>query len=162
MSTPFNPRAHLIGVTVRLFGPFGDDYTRLALDPLLLQPRAAARSAQARIATRHVCPSFEPTNRTAPRSTTPEEWTQPQWLQYVCHQDAPWLTERMRRRVQDFARVLSCRFPTAQNYRTPRWGKSLLRALSGWRYDRERYDNPRELALARRLIPLREPQKESL
>ena len=58
--------------------------------------------------------------------------------------------------------MLSCRFPTLQDYRTPRWGKALLKGLAGWRYARECYDNPRELALARRLIPLREPQSESL
>jgi predicted aspartyl protease len=32
MSIPFDPSGHLIGVTVRLFGPFGDAYARLALD----------------------------------------------------------------------------------------------------------------------------------
>jgi len=97
-----------------------------------------------------------------PLPTTPEEWTQPMWINYVCHQDAPWLTDKMRHRIHDFARVLACRFPTAQDIRTPRWGKALLRGLAGWRYMHERYDNPRELDLVRRLIPLREPQKESL
>ena len=93
---------------------------------------------------------------------TPEEWTQPQWVNYVCHQDAPWLSDRMRHRVKDFARVLACRFPTVQDYRTPRWGKSVLRGLAGWRYASDRYENPWELDLAKRWIPLREPQKESL
>jgi len=32
MSTPFNPNDKLIGVKVRLFGPTGDYYARLALD----------------------------------------------------------------------------------------------------------------------------------
>jgi len=104
--------------------------------------------------------TYGPQGPTMP--ATPEEWTQPMWVNYVCHQDAPWLSDRTRRRVQDFARVLACRFPTMQDYRTPRWGKAVLRGLAGWRYAAERYDNPRELALARRLIPLREPQKESL
>ena len=94
--------------------------------------------------------------------TTPEEWTQPQWVQYVCHQDAPWLSERMRTRVKDFARVLACRFPTVQDVRTPAWGKSVLSSLSRWRYATGRYGRPWELEMARRLIPLREPQKESL
>ena len=65
---------------------------------------------------------------------TPEEWTAPQWINYVCHQDAPWLAERMRQRVQDFAKVLACRFPTVQDYSTPAWRKSLLRGLASWRY----------------------------
>lgn len=94
--------------------------------------------------------------------TTPEEWTQPQWIDYVCHQDAPWLTPRMRQYVRDFATVLACRFPTVQDYRTPAWGKAILRTLARPRYQRERYANPWELNMARRMIPLRQPQKESL
>ncbi|HLV82061.1 MAG TPA: radical SAM protein [Chthonomonadaceae bacterium] len=93
---------------------------------------------------------------------TPEEWAQPQWVSYVCHQDAPWLSARMRRRVQDFARVLACRFPTAQDARTPGWAKATLREMARWRYASGRYENPWELNLLRRCIPLREPQKESL
>ncbi|HWM93316.1 MAG TPA: radical SAM protein [Thermoanaerobaculia bacterium] len=94
--------------------------------------------------------------------TTPEEWTQPKWLSYVCHQDAPWLSPKVRRRVQGFAKVLACRFPTAQDWSTPAWGKATLRTLAGWRYATGRWDNPWELDLARKVIPLREPQRESL
>lgn len=94
--------------------------------------------------------------------TTPEEWTEPRWLSYVCHQDAPWLTPRTRRRVKDFATVLGCRFPTGQDYRTPAWGKALLSGLARRRYDSGRYDDPWELRLAKRMIPLREPARESV
>ena len=94
--------------------------------------------------------------------TTPEEWTEPRWVRYVCHQDAPWLTPRMRRRVRDFARVLECRFPTVQDARTPRWQKSLLRNLARWRWATEVYARPYELDLARRHIALHEPQVESV
>jgi anaerobic magnesium-protoporphyrin IX monomethyl ester cyclase len=97
-----------------------------------------------------------------PLPTTPEEWTEPRWIAYVCHQDAPWLTAQMRQRVKDFAIVLGCRFPTVQDYRTPAWGKAALRHLAGWRYATRRYSHPWELKLARRLIPLREPQRDSL
>jgi radical SAM superfamily enzyme YgiQ (UPF0313 family) len=93
---------------------------------------------------------------------TPEEWTEPQWVSWVCHQDAPWLTPRVRRRIQDFARVLSCRFPTVQDYRTPAWGRSVLRNLARWRYATRRYDSPWELDIARRWIPLKVPQEEGL
>lgn len=94
--------------------------------------------------------------------TTPEEWTQPQWLTYVCHQDAPWLTQHMRQKVKDFARVLACRFPTVQDEATPAWGKAVLRGLASWRYATGRYQSAWELDLARRLIPLRDPQHEGL
>ena len=94
--------------------------------------------------------------------TTPEEWTQTQWIDYVCHQDAPWLTPALRQRVKDFSKVLYCRFPTVQDYTTPRWGKAFIRRLAGWRYATSRYGKPWELDLARRVIRLREPQRESI
>jgi anaerobic magnesium-protoporphyrin IX monomethyl ester cyclase len=97
-----------------------------------------------------------------PLPTTPEEWTEPRWIAYVCHQDAPWLTPRIRQRVKDFATVLGCRFPTVQDYRIPAWGKATLRHLARWRYATRHYKHPWELTLARCLIPLREPQRESL
>jgi hypothetical protein len=94
--------------------------------------------------------------------TTPEEWTQPMWIDYVCHQDAPWLTPRLRQRVRDFATVLGCRYPTVQDARLPAWGKSLLRTMASWRYKGERYGNPWELQTARKLLKLRVPQAEGL
>jgi radical SAM superfamily enzyme YgiQ (UPF0313 family) len=94
--------------------------------------------------------------------STPEEWTTPRWVSWVCHQDAPWLTPRIRRRVADFARVLACRFPTVQDYRTPRWGKAVLRNLSRWRYATRRYEHPIELRLGQRLFGLRDPKSEGL
>lgn len=93
---------------------------------------------------------------------TPEEWTQPQWINYVCHQDAPWLSPKMRQRVKDFAKVLACRFPTVQDYSTAPWGKAVLRGLATPRYLTGRYSNPWELDLVRKLIPLRQPQVESI
>jgi radical SAM superfamily enzyme YgiQ (UPF0313 family) len=94
--------------------------------------------------------------------TTPEEWTEPRWISWVCHQDAPWLTERTRRRVRDFARVLACRFPTVQDYRTPAWGKALLTNMARWRYATRRYGRPLELALGQRLLGMRDPRAESI
>ena len=93
---------------------------------------------------------------------TPEEWTERQWLDFVCHRDAPWLTPGKRQRVKDFVKVLSCRYPTVQDYSTPEWGKQLLRALSSWRYTSGRYGRPWELDLARRYIRLRIPQEQGL
>lgn len=94
--------------------------------------------------------------------TTPEEWTEPRWIAYVCHQDAPWLDARLKARVHDFATVLACRFPTAQDWSTPAWAKRLLSLLAAWRYHSGRYGHPWELDLARRLMALREPQREGL
>jgi anaerobic magnesium-protoporphyrin IX monomethyl ester cyclase len=97
-----------------------------------------------------------------PLPTTPLEWTERRWIDYVCHQDAPWLSPRLRQRVRDFSTVLGCRYPTVQDHTTPAWGKSVLRNLSRWRYRSGRYGHPWELDLARRLVPLRQPQSEGL
>lgn len=94
--------------------------------------------------------------------TTPEEWTEPRWVDYVCHRDAPWLTPALRRRVRDFATVLGCRFPTVQDWAAPVWSRRLLSALASWRYAGGVYGRPWELELARRLVRLRQPQSESL
>ncbi len=94
--------------------------------------------------------------------TTPEEWTEPRWIDFVSHQDAPWLTPKIRRRVKDFAKVLYCRFPTVQDYSTPQWAKRILGNLAAWRYATGRYDNPWELDLAKRVIRIREPQRVSI
>src|SRR5690606_7988558 len=74
--------------------------------------------------------------------TTAEEWAQPQWVAYTCHADAPWLDERLRRRIDDFVTVLRCRFPTVQDLHSPAWGKRALRALAGWRYRSGHFGRP--------------------
>lgn len=94
--------------------------------------------------------------------TTPEEWTEQRWIDFVCHQDAPWLTPKLRRRVRDFSKVLYCRYPTVQDHTTPRWAKNLLKGLASWRYASNLYGSSWELDLLRRWLALREPQRESL
>ena len=94
--------------------------------------------------------------------STPEEWMLPRWVDYACHADAPWLTDKLRRRIHDFVTVLRCRFPTAQDLRSPTWAKRSLSAMAGWRYHQRRYDRPWELNLANRLVRLRMPQVSGL
>ena len=94
--------------------------------------------------------------------STPEEWTQPQWVNYACHADAPWLTDKLREHIRDFVTVLRCRFPTVQDLRSPPWAKRSLSAMAAWRYRHRRYDRPWELNLANRLVKLRMPQVSGL
>lgn len=89
---------------------------------------------------------------------TPEEWTERRWVDYACHADAPWLTDKLRRRIHDFVTVLRCRFPTVQDQRAPRWAKRGVSAMAAWRYRHRRYDRPWELDLANRFVRLRSPQ----
>lgn len=104
--------------------------------------------------------SYGPSGPSLP--TTPEEWAQPNWVKWACHEDAPWLTPRTRRRVQDVARVLGCRFPTVQDPDTSPFAKSVLRNLARWRYASGYYKHSWELAIAQRLIRLRDPKRESV
>ena len=89
-------------------------------------------------------------------------WAEPEWLAYWCHQDAPWLSPRLRRRIVDFTTVLGCRFPTIMDIRASSWGKSALRALASWRYKFERYDHPWELRISRKIIRHWDPRVMSL
>ena len=93
---------------------------------------------------------------------SPEGWSQPQWVDYACHRDAPWLTPRLRRRIADFVTVLRCRFPTVQDTRTAPWGRSLLRTLAGWRYRLRCYHRPHELSWSQSLLRLADPRQTSL
>lgn len=94
--------------------------------------------------------------------TTPEEWTERRWVDYACHADAPWLSDRLRQRIRDFVTVLRCRFPTVQDQRSPSWAKAALRGLARWRYSLERYDRPWELEASQRLIGLLDPRVTSI
>jgi anaerobic magnesium-protoporphyrin IX monomethyl ester cyclase len=94
--------------------------------------------------------------------TSADEWAKPQWVAYWCHQDAPWLSARLRQRIVDFTTVLGCRFPTIMDIRASTWGKSALRALASWRYRYRRYQNPWELRLSRKLIRHWDPRVMSL
>jgi anaerobic magnesium-protoporphyrin IX monomethyl ester cyclase len=89
---------------------------------------------------------------------TADEWAEPRWVDYWCHQDAPWVSARLRQRIIDFATVLGCRYPTVMDVRVSRWGKSALKALASWRYRFERYDHPWELRASRKLIRLWDPR----
>ncbi len=95
---------------------------------------------------------------------TPEEWATPRWMQFTTRvkPDLPWLPPDLARRIDDFDTVLSSRWPTIQDVRTPSWGRGLLRSLSAWRYALGLYSSPIELRWAQKLVNLRKPRLESL
>jgi anaerobic magnesium-protoporphyrin IX monomethyl ester cyclase len=93
---------------------------------------------------------------------TADEWASPEWVDYWCHKDAPWLSDRLRQRILDFTTVLGCRFPTVTDIRSPSWAKSTLSALASWRYRFQRYHRPWELDLSKKLVRLRDPRASSL
>jgi len=93
---------------------------------------------------------------------TPEEWAEPRWIDYACHADAPWVSEKLRRRIRDFVTVLNCRFPTVQDPRSLTVSRTLLRSLAAWRYRFRRYDRPWELYASRNVIKLLDPRVSSI
>ncbi len=95
---------------------------------------------------------------------TPEEWASPRWYNFTMRKDPqlPWLRGRTKRRIDNFERVLNSRWPTIQDIRLPRWGRSLLQTLSSWRYRLGFYAFPLELKWAQKAVHLRKPKLESL
>jgi len=107
----------------------------------------------------------EPPQAGTPFPKTPEEWTEKRWVDYSCHASAPWMSDRLNRRIRDFVTVLGCRFPTVQDAHAPTWAKTTVKALASWRYRLRRYDRPWELDLWNRMARsrrLRDPRASSI
>jgi anaerobic magnesium-protoporphyrin IX monomethyl ester cyclase len=85
--------------------------------------------------------------------TTLEEWTTPEWVAWMTHEDprVPWLDQRLKARVEDFTLVLKSRFPSVHDTRIRHWGKALGRLLARDRWARGEFRDPRALRAVRRL-----------
>ena len=96
--------------------------------------------------------------------TTPEEWATKHWMDFTLRVDpkTPWLKHKTKELIDNFELVVSSRWPTVQDIRTPRWSRALLKTLSAWRYSSHVYRFPGELRWAHRFIDLRKPKQESL
>ena len=83
---------------------------------------------------------------------TLEEWTEPQWVQWMTHEDprVPWMDRGLRARVEDFRMVMESRYPSLHDTRTRRWGKALGRMLARGRWERGDFENPALLRTVRR------------
>lgn len=93
---------------------------------------------------------------------TLEAWATRPWIDYACHADAPWVSDKLRRRIRDFVTVLNCRFPTVQDPNLGPGSRQFLRRLAAWRYHLKYYDRPWELNASRNLIELLDPRVASL
>lgn len=83
---------------------------------------------------------------------TLEEWTDPEWVAWMTHEDprVPWLTPRLKARLDDFALVLASRYPSVHDYRTAPWARAVGRVLGAWRWRTGNYHDPRLLRAVRR------------
>jgi hypothetical protein len=91
-----------------------------------------------------------------PTATTPqtlEEWVEPEWVDWMTHENplTPWLEPRLKARVDDFELVLKSRFPSVHDKRTRTWGKALGRIAAHRRWAASKYDDPRLLRRIRQL-----------
>ena len=84
---------------------------------------------------------------------TLEEWIEPQWVDWMTHENPrlSWFEQRLRTRVEDFELVLKSRFPSVHDKRTRGWGKALGQVAARRRWDRADYANPRLLRRIREL-----------
>jgi len=83
---------------------------------------------------------------------TLEEWTEPQWVQWMTHEDprVPWMDRRLRARVEDFRTVMESRYPSLHDTRTRGWGRALGRILARGRWERGDFADPALLRAVRR------------
>ena len=68
--------------------------------------------------------------------TSPGEWATKKWIEFTVRINTrtPWLKRRTRKLIDNFETVVTSRWPTVQDIRSPRWCRILLRCLSAWRY----------------------------
>jgi anaerobic magnesium-protoporphyrin IX monomethyl ester cyclase len=92
--------------------------------------------------------------------TTLDEWASDEWRQLMMRrgEGIPWLDGTVRRRVRDFERVLNAFYPTVTDRRLTPARRTLLRAVSGWRYMLRWYAAPYELRALHRLIQYQRPE----
>jgi anaerobic magnesium-protoporphyrin IX monomethyl ester cyclase len=83
---------------------------------------------------------------------TLEEWTSPEWLAWMTHENprVPWLTDTLRARAGDFETVLKSRFPSVHDRRTRAWGRAVGRVLAARRWRRGDFADPVVLRTVRR------------
>jgi anaerobic magnesium-protoporphyrin IX monomethyl ester cyclase len=95
---------------------------------------------------------------------SPEEWASERWYRFTLRRDPalPWLPPKTKRLIDAFETVMSCRWPTIQDMRMPRWARYVLKGLSWWRYALGVYVRPYELNLARKALRPRDPRVESI
>jgi anaerobic magnesium-protoporphyrin IX monomethyl ester cyclase len=91
---------------------------------------------------------------------TLDEWASPRWQQLSMRRgdNIPWIENAVRRRVRNFERVINAFYPTVTDPRLTSWRRSLLKAVSGWRYARGVYAAPYELRALHRLMQYQRPE----
>lgn len=93
------------------------------------------------------------------------EWLSPQWEQFDQRKNplTPWLTPAMIQYIQDFETVIHARFPTISDTKLTSLQRSVMPALSQWRYASNFFHRPYELKLLQKLwLCYRQPEWEGM
>ena len=91
---------------------------------------------------------------------TLEGWCDPAWEEFSQRRSTamPWVTDRLRRRVRNFERVLNAFYPTSTNPGLRGVRCAVLRAAGGWRWATGLYAYPLELRALHRFFAYQRPE----
>jgi len=91
---------------------------------------------------------------------TLEEWASPRWREFAARRSAgvPWFSERLKRRVRNFERVLNACYPTSTRPGPGAVARALLRGAGFWRYYSGIHAFPLELRVLQRCFHYRRPE----
>ena len=92
--------------------------------------------------------------------TSLDEWASAEWRQVMMRRGdgIPWMDGAVRRRIRNFERVINAYYPTVTDRRLTRARRTLLRAISAWRYQTKVYAAPFELRALHRLMQYQRPE----
>ncbi|MFP4321528.1 MAG: B12-binding domain-containing radical SAM protein [Anaerolineales bacterium] len=91
---------------------------------------------------------------------TLDEWASDEWEAFAHRRDPdlPYFKDAARRKVRDFEAVVNAYYPTVTDIRLQGSMRTLLKGLSGWRYQLGWYAWPYELKALQRLVHYRRPE----
>jgi hypothetical protein len=91
---------------------------------------------------------------------TLDEWASDRWRQAMMRrgEHIPWMDGSVRTRVRNFERVLNAYYPTATDRRLTPALRTVLRAVSSWRYALRMYAAPYELRAIQKFIRYQRPE----
>lgn len=91
-----------------------------------------------------------------------DEWLSPSWEKFDLRKNplTPWLTPKMVDKIRNFETVLNGYYPTVSDFRVKGLKKTILRMLSGWRYQTGFYKYPYEIKILQKLWKYRQPEEQ--
>ncbi|MEL7434327.1 MAG: radical SAM protein, partial [Chloroflexota bacterium] len=91
---------------------------------------------------------------------TLQDWASDEWAEKALRRNpgTPWSQDPIRRKIRNFETVVNAFYPTVTDTRLQGAMRSLLKTVSGWRYQLEFYSAPYELKLLQRLVKYRRPE----